>query len=344
MLRAAAALTVFLQHCHWLRLDGNTLGWFRWDVGHSAVVIFFVLSGYVIAATLPRSRSPVDYAIKRASRIYSVAIPALLLTLLVDLIMVDWPISTNEATYQLRKLWIYIPLALTFSGELWGIAEPALSNGPYWSLNYEVWYYVLFGMLVFSHGLWRWAGVLLVLVIMGPKLWLLLPIWLGGVLVLHLQRTRPLPRDLARAAVLLAIALLAAVKVFDLEQAINSLTVGFGAVGFGISLSFSTWFLGDMLVGLLTMALVYGLGSAEFEIPPLLSRPMVGLASVSFSLYLVNYPLLSFFGALFPGNGWLAVSTAFVCAVSFGVLFEPQKKHLARALTWLLKRSEFKTL
>ncbi len=59
---------------------------FDTGMGHSAVVIFFVLSGYVISATLRPGGTALDYGIKRAARIYSVAIPAVLLTWGLDLL------------------------------------------------------------------------------------------------------------------------------------------------------------------------------------------------------------------------------------------------------------------
>src|SRR5262249_22080521 len=79
LLRIAAAFTVFVHHCaqFWnARIYEATT-----RLAHSAVVVFFVLSGYVIAwSTLSRGRDARRYASARLARLYSVVIPALVLT------------------------------------------------------------------------------------------------------------------------------------------------------------------------------------------------------------------------------------------------------------------------
>ena len=56
--------------------------------GHSAVVIFFVLSGYVITYVASERETTLrDYALSRCARIYAVAVPTLLLTIVLDLFL-----------------------------------------------------------------------------------------------------------------------------------------------------------------------------------------------------------------------------------------------------------------
>ncbi len=333
LLRGSAALTVFIHHCEQHGLDGGLFAWARGDVGHSAVVIFFVLSGYVIASTLSPDATALDFAIRRMSRIYSVAVPAIVFSWMADLAVsrIDPALLTHG--YQLAKPWIYVGLALTFSGDSWALGESLFSNGAYWSLNYEVWYYVAFGVFAFARGAWRVVGFLLVLALTGPKLWLLFPIWLGGAMVSRLQQVRPLSIGPARLCVAASIALLWVAKVWQWEQAINGfmgdLTGGWG--GWHM-LRFSQWFLGDHLIGGLTMVLVYALGSAEFRIPPLLRRPIVGLASVSFSLYLLHGPLIVLFESLLPGQGWATIVLTLACSLGLGALIEPQRTRVRRML------------
>jgi peptidoglycan/LPS O-acetylase OafA/YrhL len=55
--------------------------------GHSAVVVFFVLSGFVIRhVTDTKEMHWPDYAASRIARIFSVTVPAIFLTLICDAI------------------------------------------------------------------------------------------------------------------------------------------------------------------------------------------------------------------------------------------------------------------
>ncbi len=208
--------------------------------------------------------------------------------------------------------------------------ESAFSNGPYWSLGYEVWYYAIFGIAVFARGSLRWIGLALVLAGVGPKLWALFPIWLGGVAVCRWQQSGIPPRAWARAMVAVSILLLSMVKVFQWEQILNLFAAGIMDATVRMPNGFSNLFLGDYLVGGLVMVLIYGLGGAEFVFPSWPRRLIAGLAHLSFGLYLVHVPLLRFFGGLLPGREWLAILLALGCALGFSALCEPQKDRIRR--------------
>ena len=59
--------------------------------GHTAVIVFFVLSGYVIAYVSEVKENNVKaYWASRLSRLYSLAIPAVLLTPMLDVLGSDF--------------------------------------------------------------------------------------------------------------------------------------------------------------------------------------------------------------------------------------------------------------
>ncbi len=58
---------------------------------------------------------------------------------------------------------------------------PQGSNLAYWSLGCEVWYYAIFGLMLFAHGRWRVVAIAVALVFVGPLTVLLFPLWLLGV-------------------------------------------------------------------------------------------------------------------------------------------------------------------
>jgi len=76
LVRFGAAILVVLYHVWPMVAPDLPLTW----PGHQAVIIFFVLSGYVIAhITESREPSVGAYALDRLSRLWSVVIPSLLI-------------------------------------------------------------------------------------------------------------------------------------------------------------------------------------------------------------------------------------------------------------------------
>ena len=150
-----------------------------------AVPGFFVLSGFVIRyVTQTRERDARRYFISRASRIYSVVLPAIALTILLD----AFSLHANPHFYRsvfVPMPWSQLPVRvlanLLFLTQSWGHSMLLLSDTPLWSLGYEVAYYVLFGLFTFLRGPRRILGILLVSAIAGPQVIFLLPLWCGGV-------------------------------------------------------------------------------------------------------------------------------------------------------------------
>ena len=82
-LRFGAALAFFLSHYSTGRISGG-LFW-QFDGGRTAVLVFFVLSGFVIAwVSETRERTLEEYGLSRVARLYSVIIPAFVLTAALD--------------------------------------------------------------------------------------------------------------------------------------------------------------------------------------------------------------------------------------------------------------------
>src|SRR4051812_37731006 len=112
--RILAAATVFLGHLAGPQFGGETLSVFG-EQRHSAVIVFFVLSGFVIAWAAARDGSTREYVINRATRICSVALPALALTWAIDNFLIRHYPGTILSLYQHEAVWKYLPLFLTFS-------------------------------------------------------------------------------------------------------------------------------------------------------------------------------------------------------------------------------------
>jgi peptidoglycan/LPS O-acetylase OafA/YrhL len=134
-LRGAVALFVVFHHFIFFKqyLDPNyfpqSIAKFE-PPGHFCVLIFFVLSGYVIGASNPNrltSDKIMPYLKKRFIRLYPIYFIALTFTLLVA--SNHYPLHTILTDYTILQN---------------TLGDVILENKPIWSLNYEVIYYLLF--------------------------------------------------------------------------------------------------------------------------------------------------------------------------------------------------------
>jgi peptidoglycan/LPS O-acetylase OafA/YrhL len=214
LLRILAASAVLLYHL-WPQLFPHLpLPW----PGHAAVIVFFVLSGYMIALVAHRPGATLaSYARQRATRILSVALPALLLSAAIA------PLAGSEALHSSGGMRFSAPefalrlvSSLLFLSQSWRLDLLPPYNPPYWSLCYEVWYYAIYGLWRLGPPRWRVALALAAAFCAGPRAWLLMPVWLLGVAVYHAQRA-PAQMPPRAAWILFWGAALAAFLVFWLD-------------------------------------------------------------------------------------------------------------------------------
>lgn len=329
-LRFGAALTVLVSHYAAGRYSGG-LFWQVMPYGRIAVLVFFVLSGFVIAwVTESREDSLDDYGLSRIARLYSVVLPALLVTAVLDhLAMAIDPRLYGQEWGQkpVHALLGYV-LSAIFLGASWNLFEQPGSNVPFWSLNYEAWYYVLFAAAVFLHGPRRVLATAAAALLAGPKILLLFPVWLMGVSAWR-WRTALQPRfgiPVAFAAVAGFIALEAlGVRQFFRPAATQWLPPFYSVH--------------DYIVGALVAFFIVGLANASLPMPGAASQRLIRtLAGTAFGLYLLHYPLLNFFGTIVPGPPDATMHRVLVFALTFGGsialahLIEQRKAALKRAL------------
>ena len=306
--------------------------------------MFFVLSGYVIAYTTDHSeRTARAYLTARLARLWSVLVPALLLTIALDVLGRRY--GTNEAAYAGAPFdWpvIRIGATLAFVGESWVSIQP-LSNGVTWSLCCEFWYYMVFAAWTFApRGHWRAIGVTAALAMGGFKAFLLLPIWLFGVALQRLAVLRRLP---PRADVVLFAASAAIIGVVlgmvlynPAIDWMRSHTSPFLFTQLAQARVF--WF--DWLLGLCVAAHLLSARTVATRLPlERLQRLIKWCAGVSFAAYLIHVPLYYFWAAWLPRSaGWLAIGLTLVVIGLVGPQIERSKRGWRRALdqtsNWLL--------
>src|SRR6185437_15656839 len=126
----------------------------------------------------------------RAARVYSVVVPALVLTLLFDNVG-KWLMPEGYATgfrmLDFIKDAARDVVSLTFVNGFWRWHLQPGTNVAYWSLTYEVPYYVAFGLFYFGGKGGRIASILL-LCLAGPYITIVFGLWLTGLGCYHLCR------------------------------------------------------------------------------------------------------------------------------------------------------------
>lgn len=263
---------------------------------HSAVMVFFVLSGYLVGGEVLRGLQGgtfdwYHYAVRRAARIYAGYLAALLVGGSLDWIglhglqavqlydrhgdfytVITYPIAErlNLPTLAANLAFCQTILAPTFG-----------SNGALWSLANEVWYYAIFPLALWPlcpgisprARLVSGAGLVAALWFVGGEIVLYFSIWLLGVLPHALPRAR-LPAWWT-AALFLGLLISARLYLFR---------------------GFAQWPV-DLLVGSGFAVLLKALEPATRPAPgpATLHRFLAGFA---YTVYLIHWPVALFFLAL----------------------------------------------
>ena len=368
LLRGLAALAVVLGHTRaimntpWGQSEHTFLG-ATWVLlsshGNVAVVIFFVLSGYMVGGAILGQIAGGKwswslYGVTRMTRLYVVLIPALFITMGFDFLgqylapAADVYAGHGDNGMTLLKDPQQAHALTTFLGNLGFLQDICFpvygSNGSLWSLSYEFWYYLLFpclclviipipgaGMksrfmyfLLFSGMVW----------LIGAKgLWLMLP-WLAGALVAYAlnrfknQKPKSWWRWSSWAFLIIAVPLPSVLKA-----------TGSGLIGIPV------------IIG--TCLVLWVEARASQAAPPLLRNAAEQLSDVSFTLYATHLPLLVFVHAIVLGNsrmpytlGGIAsaiglASFALIIAIGWWWLFERKTNDYRQ---WLIATLKLKPL
>lgn len=340
--RFVAAFLVYVYHSNQRLLIADILPASHY--GHSSVIVFFVLSGYVIAyVTDTKERQWHIYAASRLSRVYSVAVPAVLLTLALDALGRQlYP--ALYAGYPFDQHAVRSVASLLMLNEVWFVSITSFSNVPYWSICYEVWYYVAFGLLTFAARRWRWWLLAALVLLLGPKILLLAPIWAAGVLLYRWKALQSLPVRWAVMLLAASVAGIVAFHAFDVSGLLGGWLESRVGKQWHKELTFSKFFLADYLLAVL----VFSNFVAMRQVAPWLAgamraveRPIRFLAAYTFTLYLLHQPLFLFWAAVIRGDPsgpgyWLATTVAVLATVMLVGYFTENKRHALRR--WLERR------
>jgi peptidoglycan/LPS O-acetylase OafA/YrhL len=309
VLRLCCALVVFFGHSILIIENKHSCDRFA----HFAVICFFVLSGFVIAHTTSvKKRTLKEYAVARLSRLYSILIPAIILTALCGylsyLFDLDIFLKYSRGYHAVRLFLVSI-----FATDFWFTHTGPPNNGPLWSLGYEFWYYVLFGIIYFwnkKKRMWWWILLIVIIVCIGPKILLLMPVWLFGWTAYHFKKIN-LPIPIARLffVLLLSIATI-------LTTILPALPYQIGGTHFHFSNQFITdWILG--LIVAFALCLLPTQHERQFGTSIMLKKFRL-FGNLTYPIYVFHYPILIL-------SIYLSIFTTLVTCVLLGLFFESKK-------------------
>ena len=343
-LRSLAALQVVAAHLRGelfpsLKTVADPSLWYQalaffTGFSHIAVVIFFLLSGWLVGGSLLNKLGEpncmLSYAIDRLTRMWIVLVPAFVLTLAIGTI--TQTVDPGRISYAPDNEYSWS----TFWGNLFGLQGMAVprfgGNFSLWSLANEMWYYALFPLLLLpvigQRGSTKVAGLAACAVIGYLLLFdimLYFVIWLLGVLFSRIRI------DMSRVARLLLIVVLIGLAVYFRMK---------GSIGTLVAATFAE----DLLFSVLFLCL---LSSLQFpadraRIDNRLANIAGLLAPFSFTLYVIHYPLIHLAEFLHDPIGGQTLSTTdpasllvygalFVAIVVFAYLFHlPFEAHTYR--------------
>jgi len=312
MIRACAALAVMLDHLRGLFFvpiaEAHNSGaavkglYFLTSLGHQAVIVFFVLSGYFVGSSVLRAVVRAHwswrwYLNQRLTRLWIVLVPALVIGGALDLtgILVFGSAGVYGGGQGYAGI---VPDAVQTHLGIGVAAQNALflqgfrattfgSNGALWSLAKELLYYLAFPTLVFvvaagRHATRLVAAALLVIagLFVGASIASYFFIWLAGVAAFLapeaplLRQRRWLAWSCAIASVGACVLVLAAAK-YRLEGAVSD---------FALMPAFA----------LLIFVLAQRWGGRQDDVPSGGGKVFRKLAAFSYTLYVIHLPILVF--------------------------------------------------
>jgi peptidoglycan/LPS O-acetylase OafA/YrhL len=309
-IRGLAAVVVLLYHVRHLFYDDyHELGnrnvadlaiYGITNFGHEAVIVFFVLSGVLIGASVLRVEcqgawSWPSYVINRITRLHVVLIPALLLGVIWDqsgMRLTSGPSLYNgQVTNSVLNVSIHSREGLiVFIGNAFclqtAFVPPFGSNLPLWSLANEFWYYLIFPFVVFACAPWRSIEsrilsigiVAFLLTSLGASIREYFPIWLIGVLVNFMPPRPPEQKYIIIGGT--ALVLFGTLAVLGWERPSGAIA--------------------DLVLGMSCALFIYATIQDRRRISEssLYARISRRMAKCSYTLYLVHMPILVFISAL----------------------------------------------
>jgi len=301
IVRVIASFAVLFQH---LSMYNNNVYAFFSNYGHPAVMGFFILSGYVIAFVADQREKTFNTYLKhRFARLYSVMVVAWILTIILDSAGSTINSSTYEGMISSDNLIIRAFSHLFFLQESWFVSIQFFSNQPLWSLAYEFWYYILFGLITLYKGKYKLGLIAISCLIMGPVILIYGSIWFAGAYLYKIHQ-----QEIRINSTLASLIFLLSVPVIFSYPYWNHYILPDNLAEYG-KLSFRT-LLDDIVFASFIILNLYCFKYTNLSFS--LITPIIRFFSgIAFSLYVFHFPLIFFYQAVLARYFKLSDSSLF---------------------------------
>jgi len=287
IVRVIASFAVLFEH---LSMYNNDVFPAFQNYGHLAVMGFFILSGYVIAYVADQREKTIDVYLKhRFARLYSVMVVAWLLTIVLDGVGPLINSNVYEGVIASDQAWVRIFAHVFFLHESWGSIQ-FFSNQPLWSLAYEFWYYLLFGVIFLYKGKFKLVLILFIALIMGPVILLYGLIWFTGGLLYKLHKQdRHVNQTLAATIFLVTVPVIFSYPYWS-DYLLPTTQFSYGRLTIQTGIE-------DLIFAFFISINIYFFRYSGLSFSFL--SPIVRFFSgISFSLYVFHFPLIFFFQSI----------------------------------------------
>ncbi|MGH8514449.1 MAG: hypothetical protein ACREV8_11030, partial [Gammaproteobacteria bacterium] len=190
--------------------------------------------------------------------------------------------------------------------------------------------------------------VLLIALIAGPKILVLLPAWLIGVWTYRFNRSKQVSVAIGWALFLSPILIYSLIKASEIDIAARMATMAIIGPEFVMSkLKHSDEFLMNHIYAVLVALNFIGMHAISHsldQVPRWLDQTIRYWAGLTFSIYLLHYPALHFFAALYGGERSEPLTQISILTSTFAAIvliggFTERKKHLLRRLLARIARA-----
>ena len=286
----------FVNYNEVLVVDSYLINFFYFitSLGHEAVMVFFVLSGFLVGGSVIKNLDNFNfkkYLTNRITRLWVVLIPCLFITLIIDqLILSNYPefLQGNyRSIINSGPSESYSDTFMTFIGNVFFLQNIFVKTygtlGPIWSLANEFWYYILFPLILIIlnfdnkyNFIFRSFYIILLLIILY-----LLPtditkyflIWCFGVFAFYIYDQKK--GSFHKFNFLLSLILLISTLILS-------------------KLKFLSLFNSDLLISLTVSYLIVvcpKINLDQNKISKLFKNVIIHLSNISYTLYLVHFPI-----------------------------------------------------